>query len=363
MLLAQPVRRAVERRGASSTSSSRNAPGASVSTMWRVHTSCSTRERVAHAVRPTRRARPRRGRGERDLEPAHRGLQTGAPQAHGLDRVGVLPRRQPRQRRNGGTGPWRPPRAADGATVPATVAPKRPLDQGLRAVGSRRDARRAGAGSTLAANSSRLGPGEVGREAAGERVERRARPSAGTCSQPGRGPGRACRPRYCGDAFRSSTVVGVARRGVECWPGVWNDAYVCASYSTYGADLGPRLVRVVGDVHEGRARRAPSRTRPSKPMLLGLLAVRVAHHGVGVHRQHREPQPRRAPRRGGHSPADEHASGAVRSRASGVTRTVRPSPLERLARPAPAASPRRTPRGSCRAPRARRPAISNSSTR
>ena len=48
------------------------------------------RERVTHAVRPL--VEPaRRGCGDRDLEPTHRGLEAGPPHAHGLDRVGVLP--------------------------------------------------------------------------------------------------------------------------------------------------------------------------------------------------------------------------------------------------------------------------------
>jgi hypothetical protein len=96
-------------------------------------------------------------------------------------------------------------------------------------------------------------------------------------------------------------------------------------------DLCPRLFRVVGHVQEGRALRHHHEPT-GEADAVGFLAIRGVQHRVGVHRHHREPKARRAPRRGGHSPADEH--GRVRfGRGHGGDAHGAAFPLERLTRP------------------------------
>ena len=201
-------------------------------------------------------------------------------------------------------------------------------------------------------------PGEVGRQAAGERVERDAA-VGGTCSSrartssgvpddelrrraSGRRPSRPSRPASSADPASGTTRTSAPRT-----------ARTARSRPTPARDRRPRA-RTSG--------RRSRRRSPSKPTRSGFVDVRVAHDLVGVHRQHRQPQPRRAARRGRHSAADEHHRVRLGDRLRRDRHRAAP-PLERLARPRLRAPRRRTPRGSGRAPRARAPAISNSSTR
>ena len=134
---------------------------------------------------------------------------------------------------------------------------------------------------------------------------------------------------YWGEAFRSSTDVACTP-GVECWPGVWNDAYVCASYSTYfpiSAQARSGSSATCTKVGPTGCNTKP----PSKPILRASSKYASRHDGVGVHREHREPQPRGPAGGRGHSPADEQHPARIGDRL-GRHPHVTTAPFERLPR-------------------------------
>ena len=152
-----------------------------------------------------------------------------------------------------------------------------------------------------------------------------------------------------------------------------------------GTDQRPGAVGVLGDVHERRARR-PHDEATLEADLRGLVLVRLGEARVGVHRHHRQVQPRGAAGRGRDAAADEqrrvrigvrprghlhlpalvleriagerlehHAAGATRGSRPGAGCRRRPSrtpragsPRRRRSRPAPGSggrARRAAPRG------------------
>ena len=81
-------------------------------------------------------------------------------------------------------------------------------------------------------------------------------------------------------------------------------------------------------------RPAAARSRRSKPIFFASSKYASRTDGVGVHREHREPQARRAPRGGGHSPADEQHAARIGDRLRRDAH-VAAAPLERLTASAP----------------------------
>ena len=292
---------------------------------------------------PTRRAGRARARRARLSSPLIADFNPARRDAHGLDRRRVTSRRYSWSRRIGGTAPCA---ASSLGRSRRRYRPAPEFDQGFRDEFTAPRRR----GSTSAANSSRLAHARSGGRP----------PASGWKFSAAIGPSSRARARIC-----SGVPTHELRRALQVVEGLGVDA------AASSADPASGTTRRSASRRAGTARSRPTpgpgssvtwtnvgpsgtiTKPPSKPIAIGLLAVRVVQRRVGVHRHHRQPQPGGPARGRGHSPADEHRRVRLRSPGFGVTRTVRPchsngSPVHACSI-APTA-----PRGSCRDARARR---------
>ena len=128
-------------------------------------------------------------------------------------------------------------------------------------------------------------------------------PSAGTLSSRA-STSSGVPTTYCGDAFRSSTVVGVhARRRVLARR--LERRVRLRLVQHVRADLGPRLLGIVGDVHERRAGRRDARSRPRSRSSWPRRSTRRAPTGRCSSATSGSRRRGRPPGRGRHAPADE----------------------------------------------------------
>ena len=321
----------VARRGAASTSSSRNAPGASVSTTWRVHTSCTTpsasRTPAAHSSR-----RPGAGAAIAisspliaDFSPARR-RRTDSMASESISsasvRRGLRVRRPPasaRSQETHGDVEAAVPRHS-GLLVSATgrsrsgscrtkIAAAEAIDQGLRPRLARE--RRSSIGALRypgapAAPWPRTARGSPTRGRAGARRRAggsSARPSVRARGR-GRGSGRASRPRA---AARASGPRRCRRRPSASSAGPASGTTRTSASRRAGTGAISAHARSGSSVTWRNVGPSGTITNPPvKPTRSASSRYAVVQLGVGVHRHHREPEARGAPRRGGHSAADEH---------------------------------------------------------
>ena len=200
--------------------------------MCRVHTSCSD---VSESRTPRRHSSTRCGAGAASAcssaliavrNPARR---ERTPSITSGTVAAPSTRRRSKRRhgwcRNGGTGPLPTSSGGMARRYPREARPaKRALSSGPDPGNAPANA---GAGMTWAAKSSRLAQARSGGSppASGLKV---TLPSGGTCSS----RARTCSgvpTTNCGDALEVVDRLGLHARASSAGPGVWYDAYVCAS--------------------------------------------------------------------------------------------------------------------------------------